>query len=60
MAHARCMLDKQDYTRLHLCTRPSTRAHIHTRKHAHTRTHALAHTEKYVILIDFEQQQQLF
>jgi hypothetical protein len=43
MAHVRCMLDYQGYTRARTSTRPRTRALTHTqapaRAHAHTHTH---------------------
>ena len=55
MAHTHYMLDKQDYTHarkiMHMRTLPSTRARTHASVHTHT------HTDKYVVLIAFLQQQ---
>jgi hypothetical protein len=42
-AHARFMLNKEDYARAQTCTRPRARAPKHT--HAFARTHARTHTE---------------
>ena len=50
-AHALCMLDMQDYIRVH--TRAHAPTHIRARKYAHTRT------GKYIILIAFPRQQWL-
>ena len=47
MAHARCMLDKKDYTHASTCICPRAREPTHT----HTCTRAHTHKEKYVILL---------
>ena len=44
MAHARCMLDKQGYTRARTCTRPRAWVPPHKLAHMQARTRALAHT----------------
>ena len=54
---ARCMLDKQGYTRVSTRPLPCTHTHPNSRRHVltHRRAHARTHTQtqKYVILIAF-------